>query len=98
MKKLQLSLEDLAVETFCASDQGTPGRGTVKGNQIYTYFCNTDEPECNTSTCNETSTCGDSDIYHCPETHDAWDYGSCAGGSCLDSCDTFCAWTTPCYC
>jgi hypothetical protein len=96
MKKLQLNLDDLTVETFVASDQDMAGRGTVRGNAEYTVYCNTDVPECNTSLCGTQNSC-DSYNYHCPETHN-WDYGTCYAGSCVDSCDTFCAWTTPCNC
>ena len=90
MKKLQLNLEDLTVETFSAGDEGGPARGTVKGYREYTAYCNSEVPECNTSTC------VDSEGYHCHETHN-WDYGTCMPGSCLDSCDTFCGWAGDCY-
>lgn len=91
MRKLQLDIEDLAVETFSANEDEAPGRGTVRAHQKYTYFCQTGVEECHTYTC------GDSDVYHCPKTHD-WDFGSCVAGGCIDSNDTFCAWTTPCNC
>jgi len=92
MKKFQLNLEDLTVETFSASEGGRAELGTVKANEAqppYTYTCGT----CGEETC-ET---GDTEVYHCNYTHLEWDFGSCVAASCLDSCDTFCGWVETCY-
>ncbi|HYH81197.1 MAG TPA: hypothetical protein VEX86_15445 [Longimicrobium sp.] len=53
MRKLKLDLNDLAVEAFDTAAAPTP-RGTVEGNEQYTYFCKT-EGECtgvNGTSCN----------------------------------------------
>lgn len=63
MGKLKLDIGDLSVEAFDTS-AAPPARGTVEGNQLYTYFCATDEctgengTSCNYSLC---YTC-----YNCP--------------------------------
>jgi len=92
MRKLQLNIEELVVETFCVRDGGEPGWGTVEARQQNTYTCVT----CGGEECDTGGTAGDSDIYHCPDTHAAWDFGTCVPGSCLDSCDSFCAWGPSC--
>jgi hypothetical protein len=62
MRKLKLDLAELAVEAFDTA--AAPAiRGTVRGNQQYTYFCATDEctgengTSCNYSLCNTCYTC-----------------------------------------
>jgi hypothetical protein len=88
MKKLQLKIEELTVESFCADEGERPGRGTVRAHQKYTFYCVTDVAECNTGTC------GGGDSSYCQESY----AGTCVAASCVNSCDTFCAWTTPCFC
>jgi hypothetical protein len=69
MKKVRLNVEALTVESF-GVEQEKVERGTVKGNQIYTYFCRTDEDGCSGfDTCGYTwcscqaYTCGNVDCY-----------------------------------
>lgn len=56
MRKLKLNLDDLSVEAFDTAEAPTP-RGTVEGNEEYTYFCDTCEctgvngTSCNWSRC-----------------------------------------------
>lgn len=76
MKKLMLSLDDLRVDTFATSKDGSGLRGTVKGHE--TEFCpNTYYVECpvtGMATCGETA-CSCSDVYEtcaqmgCPLSH-----------------------------
>jgi hypothetical protein len=62
MRKLKLDLNELAVEAFDTA--AVPAmRGTVEGEEQYTYFCDTDEctgpngTSCNMSRCNTCYTC-----------------------------------------
>jgi hypothetical protein len=63
MRKLKLDLNELTVEAF-DTEVVPAARGTVEGEEQYTYFCDTDEctgvngTSCNWSRCN---TC-----YNCP--------------------------------
>ena len=67
MRKLRLDVSELAVEAFDTSAV-PPSRGTVEGNEQYTYFCGSDEctgvngTSCNFSRC---YTC-----YRCPGISD----------------------------
>ena len=100
MKKLRLSVEDIAVESFATLPQGAR-RGTVGGhgysdttcNQIicdcptngYEHTCNTCQASCNGS-CE--ASC-DGTCVNCP--------GPSAGGTCDASCDWTCGSTCEGY-
>jgi hypothetical protein len=74
MDKLNLNLDDLAVDSF-ATDETESGRGTVNGQTI--NFTD-DDPSCNNQTCFDT--CNTCDGYTC--------YRSCDGG-CTNYCGTY---------
>lgn len=62
MRKLKLDLGELVVEGFDTAAAPAP-RGTVEGEEQYTYFCATDEctgpngTSCNLSRCHTCHTC-----------------------------------------
>lgn len=62
MRKLRLDVDELAVEAFDTAAVAAT-RGTVQGEEQYTYFCDTDEctgpngTSCNMSRCNTCYTC-----------------------------------------
>jgi hypothetical protein len=64
----------------------------VEARQQETYTCIT----CGGEECDTTGDTGNSDVYHCMDTHAAWDFGTCVPNSCFDSCDTYCGYT--CFC
>ena len=45
MRKLRLDLEELEVESF-ETERSREQRGTVRGYWEYTYYCDSDEPDC----------------------------------------------------
>lgn len=74
MAKLRLNLEALKVESFETAEEG-PVRGTVMGNEEYTYYCETDvdcrtpgHASCVVTRCVSCSTGDDDPTPQCPLT------------------------------
>lgn len=100
MKKLNLKLDDLAVESFDTTPAARPDRGTVQGNDVSDTTCydrhctcETNGFECETNyncpeptmdTCN--ATCGASCTFFCSHT--------CPMNTCAYSCEGTCGCPT----
>ena len=87
MRKLKLTLDDLAVETFEAQDGQQTARGTVQG--LETSTCHHDAFSCN-GLCSNATNCPfaecATDLNTCQGS--CWDvmYVSECGASCLEVC------------
>jgi hypothetical protein len=98
MKKLNLSLEDLAVESFETTAADADRRGTVHGAQASDTTCQqiicdcpTNGRECisnpcGTDDCTVAITCGDSCTFFCSHT--------CPPNTCAYSCEGTCGCPT----
>lgn len=85
MKKLNLRLEDLAVESFETTAEGAPRRGTVRGAQMSQTTCVQIICDCQTNGAEcDTADCG---TFDCPVETDA--------RTCGASCTFFCSHTCP---
>lgn len=97
MKKLNLSLQGLAVESFETTDAGAARRGTIHGAQVsdttcqqvacdcptYGYECDTNDAACEDTIA---ATCGDSCTFFCSH--------SCPVNTCAYTCGDSCGCPT----
>jgi hypothetical protein len=101
MKRIELHLDDLCVESFATTSGAAAHRGTVHGADASDTTCvqrfcgcETYGPECETSQCDTEwdctvqVTCGDSCSFYCSQT--------CPLATCAYSCLGTCGETTCC--